>query len=212
MAAITICSDFGTQENKTCHCFHFFPLYLPWSGGTRCRDLSFLNVDFQARFFQSPLSHSSRGSLVLPILGLIPASCFLLWHVTVCISYMLLCSTQPPNQVTWNDDSLYVTVLCLLKQLCYSHVGSLVQWRSTGQLAGVWAPLCSWLGWASWSLLDRFHPRLLCSMRISGQRSRRGSLQCGGPYPASACSLGCCPAGQGWSHGQNQNQCGKGRP
>ena len=57
-----------------------------------------------------------------------------------------------------------------------------------------------------------FHPRLLCSMRISGQRSRRGSLQCGGPYPASACSLGCCPAGQGWSHGQNQNQCGKGMP
>ena len=25
MAAITICSDFGAQENKVCHCFHFFP-------------------------------------------------------------------------------------------------------------------------------------------------------------------------------------------
>ena len=25
MAAITICSDFGTQGNKTCHCFHFPP-------------------------------------------------------------------------------------------------------------------------------------------------------------------------------------------
>ena len=25
MAVVTICSDFGAQENKVCHCFHFFP-------------------------------------------------------------------------------------------------------------------------------------------------------------------------------------------
>ena len=25
MAAVTVCSDFGGQENKICHCFHFFP-------------------------------------------------------------------------------------------------------------------------------------------------------------------------------------------
>ena len=31
MAAVTICSDFGTKENKACHCFHCFPIYLPWS-------------------------------------------------------------------------------------------------------------------------------------------------------------------------------------
>ena len=29
MAAVTICSDFGAQENKVCHCFHCFPIYLP---------------------------------------------------------------------------------------------------------------------------------------------------------------------------------------
>ena len=29
-----MCSDFGTQENKVCHCFHCFPIYLPWSDGT----------------------------------------------------------------------------------------------------------------------------------------------------------------------------------
>ena len=46
MAAITICSDFGAQENKVCHCFHCFPIYLSWSDGTRCHDLSFLNVEF----------------------------------------------------------------------------------------------------------------------------------------------------------------------
>ena len=46
MAAITICSDFGAQENKVCHCFHCFSIYLPWSDGTRCHDLHFLNVEF----------------------------------------------------------------------------------------------------------------------------------------------------------------------
>ena len=25
MAVVTICSDFGAQEDKVCHCFHCFP-------------------------------------------------------------------------------------------------------------------------------------------------------------------------------------------
>ena len=29
MAAVTICSDFGAPQNKVCHCFHCFPIYLP---------------------------------------------------------------------------------------------------------------------------------------------------------------------------------------
>ena len=45
MAAIAICSDFGAPNNKVCHCFHCFPIYLPWSDGARCHDLSFLNVE-----------------------------------------------------------------------------------------------------------------------------------------------------------------------
>ena len=34
MAAVTICSDFGAPKNKVSHCFHCFPIYLPWSDGT----------------------------------------------------------------------------------------------------------------------------------------------------------------------------------
>ena len=45
------------------HCFHCFPIYLPWSDGTRCHDLSFLTVELEANFF-IPLSLSSRGFLV----------------------------------------------------------------------------------------------------------------------------------------------------
>ena len=45
MAAVTVCSTFAAQENKGCHCFHCFPIYLPWSDGTRCHGLSLLNVE-----------------------------------------------------------------------------------------------------------------------------------------------------------------------
>ena len=45
MAVVTICSNFGAQENKVSHCFHCLPIYWPWSDGTRCHDLSFLNVE-----------------------------------------------------------------------------------------------------------------------------------------------------------------------
>ena len=34
------------KKIKSCHCFHCFPIYLPWSDGTRCHDLCFLNVEF----------------------------------------------------------------------------------------------------------------------------------------------------------------------
>ena len=51
MTAVTIRSDFGTQENKICHCFQFFPFYLPWSDETGCHNLIFLHVEFYASVF-----------------------------------------------------------------------------------------------------------------------------------------------------------------
>ena len=41
-----VLSDFGAQENKICHCFHFFPIYLPRRDGTGCCGLHFLNALF----------------------------------------------------------------------------------------------------------------------------------------------------------------------
>ena len=32
-------------QNKESHCFHCFPIYFPWSDGTRWHDLSFLTVE-----------------------------------------------------------------------------------------------------------------------------------------------------------------------
>ena len=36
-------------QNKVWHCFHCFPIYFPWSDGTRCHDLRFLNVELIIR-------------------------------------------------------------------------------------------------------------------------------------------------------------------
>ena len=33
-----------SQKNKVSYCFHCFPIYFPWSDGTGCHDLRFLNV------------------------------------------------------------------------------------------------------------------------------------------------------------------------
>ena len=51
-------------QNKVWHCFHCFPIYFPWSDGTRCHDLSFLNVELYANFFTLFFHILSRGFLV----------------------------------------------------------------------------------------------------------------------------------------------------
>ena len=57
-AAVTICSDFGDQENQVCHCYHCFPVYLPWSDGTGWHDLIFLNDEFRPAFLLSSIQYS----------------------------------------------------------------------------------------------------------------------------------------------------------
>ena len=51
MATVTIHSDFGAQENKICHYFHFSPFYLYEVMKLAAMILSFFNVEFQVGFF-----------------------------------------------------------------------------------------------------------------------------------------------------------------
>ena len=51
VAAVTVHSDFGAQENEIWRCFHIFPICLPWNDRTGYHDLHFLNVEFYANFF-----------------------------------------------------------------------------------------------------------------------------------------------------------------
>ena len=61
MVAVTICSDFGAQENKVSHYFHCYPIYLPWSDGTGHHAWSsFCECWVLSQLFHlSPLSRSS---------------------------------------------------------------------------------------------------------------------------------------------------------
>ena len=59
MAAATIHSDFGAQENKICHCFHFFTIYLPWSNGNWMLWSSFFE-SFKQAFSLSSFTHIKR--------------------------------------------------------------------------------------------------------------------------------------------------------
>ena len=47
-------------QNKLCHCFHCFPMYLPWSDGTRCHDLSFWMLSFKPTFSLSSFTFIKR--------------------------------------------------------------------------------------------------------------------------------------------------------
>ena len=46
MATVTHCLQWLRSPRTVCHCFHFFPIYLPWNDETGCHDLSFLNIEF----------------------------------------------------------------------------------------------------------------------------------------------------------------------
>ena len=65
MATITICSDLGPPQNKVCHCFHCFPMYLPLSDGTRCHDLQFSSFQSlsRVRLFATPWTAAHKASL-----------------------------------------------------------------------------------------------------------------------------------------------------
>ena len=60
MAAVTIFSDFGAQRNKICHCFYFFPIYLPWSDGTDAMILVFWMLSFKPAFSLSSFTFITR--------------------------------------------------------------------------------------------------------------------------------------------------------
>ena len=42
LSAVTL----EARKKKVSHCFYCFPIYFPWSDGTRFHDLTFLNVEF----------------------------------------------------------------------------------------------------------------------------------------------------------------------
>ena len=78
MVAVTICSAFEGPKNKVSHCFHCFPIYLPWSDGARCHYHSFLNVELWANFF-TLLFHFHQEALSSALLSAIRGCHLHIW-------------------------------------------------------------------------------------------------------------------------------------
>ena len=60
MAAVTICSDFGAPKNKVWHCFHYFPIYFPWSDETDPMFFVFWMLSFKPTFSLSSFTFIKR--------------------------------------------------------------------------------------------------------------------------------------------------------
>ena len=77
MAEVTVHSDFWAQENKTCHRFHYFLIYLPWSSFFECWVLSqlFHSFTFTKKLFSFSLLSAIRvaSSVYLRLLIFLPA-------------------------------------------------------------------------------------------------------------------------------------------
>ena len=97
MAAVTICSDFGAQKNKVCHCFHCFPIYLLWSDGTRCHDLSFWKLSFKPAFSCFSFTYIKRlfCSSLLSAMG----------FPGISVGKESACSVEDPSLILWSGRS-----------------------------------------------------------------------------------------------------------
>ena len=103
-------------EPKTIKFWHCVPIYLPWSDGTRCHDLIFLNVVL-SQLYHSPPSPSSRGSSVP--LHFLPLEYHL--HIWGCWyffrqSWFLACDSPSPAfhmmYFAWKLNKLYIQPWC----------------------------------------------------------------------------------------------------
>ena len=100
---VTICSDFGAQENKICHCFHFFPFYCPWVMGPDAMILIvFWKLSFKPDFSLSSFTlikrHFSSSSLSAirvvssEVVDISPGNLdFSLWFIQPSISHDVFC-------------------------------------------------------------------------------------------------------------------------
>ena len=153
MAAVTICSDFGAQENKVCHCFYCFPIYLPWSNGIGCHDLHFWTLsykptfslssfDFIKRLFNSYLLSAIRGGVIcISEVDISPGnldSSFASYSLAFLIMYSAYRLSKQGDNIhpwhtpfpIWNQSFIPYLVLTVASWPAYRFLGRQVRWSS----------------------------------------------------------------------------------
>ena len=85
------------KKKKVWHSFHCFPIYFPWSDGTRCHDLKFSECWVLSQLFHSPLSLLSRDSLVLQFFAIrVVSSAYLRLLIFLLANLIPACASSSP--------------------------------------------------------------------------------------------------------------------
>ena len=148
MAAITICSDFGAQKYKVWHCFHCFPIYFPWSDGTRCHDLHFWMLSFKPTFSLSSFTFIKKlfSSSSLSAIRLVSSAYLRLLVFLLAVLIPACASSSPAFHMMYSA--------CKLNK----QVDNIKPWCTPFQIWNQSVVLCPVLTVASWSAY-RFHRR-----------------------------------------------------
>ena len=122
MAAVTICSDFGAQENKVCHCFHCFPRREAKGKGEKERYTKTIthhplcSPDSLTMLFpplQSQPSRLTPTQALQPLQREWDSTACALWHRLAwgppSLGFILLCDLRQEAQLLWTS------MLCIYK-------------------------------------------------------------------------------------------------
>jgi len=106
MASVTICSDFGVQENKVCHCFHCFPIYLPWSDAMI---FIFWMLSFKPAFSLSSFSFIKRlfSSFLLSAIRVVSSAYLRLLVFLLAVLIPACASSSPAFLMMYSACELY---------------------------------------------------------------------------------------------------------
>ena len=121
---------FWSPKNKVWYCFHCFPIYLPWSDGTRCHDLHFWILSIKRLFSSSSLSAIRVVSAsYLRLLIFLPAIL-----IPACASssttFLMMYSAHKLNTPfpIWNQSDFPCPVLTVASWPAYMFLKKQVRW------------------------------------------------------------------------------------
>ena len=152
MAAVTIHSDFGAQENKVCHCFCYFPIYLHEMMGPDAIILVFWMLSFRPafllfsfNFIKRLFSSSSFSAIRVVSSAFLRLLIFLLAIlIPVCASsspvFLMMCSAYKLNKQgdniqpwptpfpIWNQSVVPCSVLTVASWPAYRFLRRQIRW------------------------------------------------------------------------------------
>ena len=120
-----------SKKIKVCHCFHFFPTYLPWSDGIVFHDLIF-QCWVLSQLFHSPFSPSSRGSSSLSAIKVVSSAYLRLLVFLLAILTPACDSSSLAFHMKWAQEvSRIKDQTCQLDYACWclGGPGSLLNYR-----------------------------------------------------------------------------------